>query len=97
VFLIGVFLLPLAEELVFRGVMFTWLKRRNGTTYATILTSFAYAFFNLNPLPFFSKMAIGIGAILVYERTHSVLGAYIAHAAFNTVTILIYMFALYAL
>ncbi|MEM6530031.1 MAG: type II CAAX endopeptidase family protein [Chloroflexota bacterium] len=97
IFALGIFALPFAEELIFRGVLFTWLKARNGLTYATIVTSFTYAFFNLTPLPFFSTVAIGIGAILVYERTESVWGAYLAHVVFNAVTVTIYLIALYAL
>ncbi|MEL6268290.1 MAG: type II CAAX endopeptidase family protein [Chloroflexota bacterium] len=67
-FALGIFVLPLAEELIFRGVLFTWLKARNGLTYATIFTSFTYAFFNLTPLPFFSTVAL---ALALFSSTNA--------------------------
>lgn len=95
--IVAIVLLPLAEEVFFRGVLYTWLRGRSGVIYAALLSAIAYALLNLNPIGFFPTLAIGAAMALVYERTGSLWGVYLSHSAFNCVTILLYLYALNSL
>lgn len=95
--LAAIILIPFAEEAFFRGVIYNWLRERNGVIYGAVLSAIAYALFNFNPLGFFPTLAIGAAMALVYERTGSVWGVYLSHSAFNCVTILLYLYALNSL
>jgi membrane protease YdiL (CAAX protease family) len=74
---------PLAEELFFRGALFTALKR-HATTLATVgTTSLLFTLFHLDPrswAPIF-PLAVVIG--MVRARTGSLYTALLVHAGFN--------------
>jgi uncharacterized protein len=74
---------PLAEELLFRGALFGWLRRR-WPAWATILVSTAvfsamHAFLALMPAVF----VFGIVTAWMRERTGSIAPGFVAHIANN--------------
>ncbi len=87
---LGVFLLPIGEELFFRGVLFGWLRHHRGWIYAAILSALVYAALAPKPVGFLPTVVVGVGTALVYHRTDSIWGAYATHAAFNGATVLFY-------
>jgi uncharacterized protein len=87
---LGIFLLPLGEELFFRGVLFAWLRYHRGWIYGAILSALIYAALAPKPVGFLPTVVVGVGTALVYQRTDSIWGAYAAHCAFNGATVLFY-------
>lgn len=87
---LGIFLLPLGEELFFRGVLFAWLRHHRGWIYGAILSALVYAALAPKPVGFLPTVVVGVGTALVYQRTDSIWGAYAAHCAFNGATVLFY-------
>jgi membrane protease YdiL (CAAX protease family) len=79
----GVVLAPAIEELLFRSVLFGWLRRRWGTAVGVLVSSAAFAAFHLSPSAFLPLFFVGVLLAAVYHRTRSVLWAIFAHGLFN--------------
>lgn len=89
---IGGFLAPLAEELIFRGLLYRWL-RRHWPMWAAVATS-AILFGLIHGIPAVIPAAAAVGAVLAvaFERTGSLWPPVVIHATQNTTAIAI-MFA----
>ena len=68
--LLAVVLGPLAEEVKFRGVNYTWLRKKHGRWPALLLSSAVFALFHgLNPISFAQVFAAGLAfAFLLNEK-----------------------------
>ena len=82
----GLVLTPLFEEVVFRGLLYTSLRRRCSALTAALATAAVFVLahgYSLGP-----SLALGIGAVasaLVYEQTRSLCPSILAHAIHNAV------------
>lgn len=86
---------PIAEELAFRGLMFSALLKRGVKPWLVIvLTSAAFALFHLEPTRIFLLFVIGLVLGFVRYRTNSVGTAIVAHAVNNAPAALLVMFGL---
>ena len=81
-FILLVILAPLLEEMVFRGLLFTRLTNKWGTTRAMIVSSlfFGLLHFPFNPIGAF---LLGIVACVLYARTRTLLLPIALHAMYN--------------
>lgn len=83
---------PIVEEVVFRGLLYGWLRARFGVFLATgasaLLFALAHGILILVP----ALLAIGIVLARVYERSGSLWPPIIVHGAFNAIMVI----ALYA-
>lgn len=75
-------LAPVAEEIVFRGVLYTYL-RRWGFVVALITSSLVFALFHGFGIMFFTVLAAGALFALAYERSGSLWPAIVAHGTTN--------------
>ena len=82
--LLGGLLVPFAEELLFRGVLYGWL-RRWGVVAATAVSAVVFGLFHLAPVLLVPTVLIGVVNALLYERSGSIWPAVVAHAANNIV------------
>ena len=89
--LLFVLVLPMVQELFFRGVVHNYLRSRMGFIGALLVSSLVYASLNLNPTSFLTNFALGGALALVFERTGSIWGAVLAHITFNTLTVIMYL------
>jgi len=83
--LVAVVLAPIAEEVVFRGVLLSALERRWGSTTAIVASSGVFALMHVTPfaiVPIF-VLALVLGNLFV--RTRSLTVCIAAHAVFNGV------------
>lgn len=76
-------LAPFGEELLFRGVLFTWL-RRWGFVLAAVLSSLAFGVVHGFNVVLPAAVVLGLLAAYLYERSGSILPAVVAHAVNNT-------------
>lgn len=89
----AVLLAPVAEELLFRGLLHRALRRRRGVLAATLLSSALFAVVHLDvglsqPLALVGLLLVGIVLALAYERTGRLLVPIVAHAAYNGTALL---------
>ncbi len=89
-------LVPFAEELFFRGLVFGWLRCRMGFWPAALISGLGFSVLHgvwwLIP----ALALLGVILALVYERSGSIWAATITHGLFNGFTTLIYYAALAA-
>lgn len=74
---------PVAEELVFRGVLFTWLRRHLGFWVAGIASALGFACAHGIPSIILPTAILGLLFAWIYERTGSLWPAVVAHVAHN--------------
>ncbi len=81
-------LAPAGEELLFRGALFGWLRRRLPALLVIPLTGAIFAGAHLLPSLLPILFVFGLGAAWVRERTGSTFNSFAMHATQNTVAVL---------
>jgi len=79
----AVVLAPLAEELYFRGLLYTSLKPKIGIFWASIASAAVFAAAHAMPTAFITLLVIGAVLAYVFERYKSIVPAMVAHAINN--------------
>ena len=74
---------PIAEEILFRGILYPVIKQIGHPSLAAIGTAILFALFHVNLLTFASLTVVALGLIAVYELTDNLLAPITAHAVFN--------------
>jgi membrane protease YdiL (CAAX protease family) len=80
--LMGGIVVPIGEELLFRGILFAWL-RRWGLPLSVIVSSLLFGLFHGFSFVFFTAAILGAMLALLYEWSGSLWPPIIAHAANN--------------
>jgi membrane protease YdiL (CAAX protease family) len=83
-----IIVVPIAEEVLFRGILYTWIRNLGYKKIALVGTSlaFAIAHFYVQGLPALFLLAIILGVL--YEKTGNLLAPIAAHSLFNTLNLL---------
>ncbi|MGD8192571.1 CPBP family intramembrane glutamic endopeptidase [Brevibacillus ginsengisoli] len=76
-------MVPIAEEILFRGVIQTYLVKRFGAVIGVLLTSFWFALMHVDIALFIPLFVIGLGLGFVRHRYNSIWGAIILHSLNN--------------
>lgn len=79
---------PLAEELLFRGALYTWLRPRIGAKWTILLTGVAFGLSHRAPLFLPLAITVGIAAGWIRERTGSTWVTVIAHSVQSLIVVL---------
>jgi membrane protease YdiL (CAAX protease family) len=74
---------PVVSELLFRGLLYGWMRNRFGVPVAIAGSSFAFACWQLDPVGFFQYLGLGLVLCIVYERTRCLPIVVAAHALWN--------------
>jgi uncharacterized protein len=88
----AVVLAPIAEELLFRGLLHRALRRRQRLPVATAISSLAFAAVHVDvafsqPLALIGLTIVGAALAIAYERTGSLVVPVVMHAVYNGVAI----------
>jgi len=75
---------PVAEELFFRGIVFSALRQRSSRTVAMLGSAAAFALMHGNPVGFPSILLLGCLLAYLYERTGSLASSLAVHILHNT-------------
>ena len=89
---LGVFavvLAPVAEEFIFRGVLFTFVKQCGFPKAAWIGVSFLFALIHANVAAFISLFMLALVLTWLYEMTDSLLASIFTHAFFNGINLVL--------
>lgn len=84
VLLLGCVLMPLVEEIMFRGIMFHTLAKE-GTAFAVIVSSLCFAVGHNNPVNMIIGLADGIIFALLADKTGGIKYGYFYHVVVNIV------------
>jgi len=74
---------PLAEELIFRRIVFVQVRAANGRALAYLLSTALFALAHLHPSAFVNYLWVGLCCAYALERTGSVGAAVLVHAVNN--------------
>lgn len=83
---------PVAEEVLFRGVLYRWLRERIGIVFALILSSLIFSVVHgvVALIPAIAVLGLILGWI--YERTQSIWAPILVHGIYNAiVTTILYV------
>jgi len=87
-----VLLIPISEELFFRGWMFSALKNKFHWVFAAFITALFSSIFLIGNINFFFLIVMGIIFAVAYEKTGSILTSVVSHMVCNLIiTIMIWI------
>lgn len=86
--LIAIVLAPVAEEILFRGILYPAIKRAGFPRTALWGTSILFAVIHGNLLTLLPLLVLAIALTLLYEATDNLLAPIATHAAFNAVNLI---------
>lgn len=84
---------PIVEELFFRGFCYPAFKKRWGSAWAMILTSFFFAVIHRSLFAFLPIFLLGLALAYIYEKRRTLLPAIALHMAHNSVFIFYFFVA----
>lgn len=90
---LGGLLVPLGEELLFRGIGYGSL-RRFGVVVATIVSALLFALAHGLNVVFLAVLVLAVLNAVLYERTRSIWPCFVTHATFNLTSFAILLIAL---
>lgn len=76
---------PLAEELLFRGLLYPLLRRRVSVITSVLVTTAVFGIMHGNVVQFASTLPLAVLLALVYERTRVLWPCVLMHLGFNLV------------
>jgi len=85
----AVVLVPVAEEFIFRGMLFPFIKQRGWPRLAWFGVSFVFALIHLNAPTFLPLFVFALVLTWLYEKTDCLLAPVAAHSLFNTANLVI--------
>lgn len=85
---LAVVVAPFFEEVLFRGLLYPYLKSRWGQTAATLLVSGSFAMVHFHVPSFLPLFVLGVALVWVYEVTDSLTAPITLHAVFNATNLL---------
>ena len=88
-FILAGVLVPIAEEVFFRGVIYRWLREKWGIFIGVIISSMIFGIIHFDIAIGVTAFVLGIILALVYEYSKSLWTAIIIHAINNSVKILV--------
>ena len=81
--------MPLAEEILFRGVLYRWLRVHMNVPLAAIISALGFSVLHGVPALIPAIAALGVGLALIYEASGSLWTAVVTHALYNTLTLVL--------
>jgi membrane protease YdiL (CAAX protease family) len=81
------FLTPVLEEMVYRGIVYTRLKRHLGVTPAVVLSAFVFGLMHFNIVQFLYAFVLGLMLALIMEKYSHVCAPILAHMTVNLISV----------
>jgi membrane protease YdiL (CAAX protease family) len=74
---------PIFEEVMFRGLLFGWLRNRLGFIYSALFSSIIFAVSHFDPASFILQMVFGIVLSYLYEKDRTLIAPILCHIGRN--------------
>lgn len=71
VFIVGAIIAPIAEEMLFRGLLYQWLRNHTGAVAAILLSGAIFSVVHFIPVLFLPLFVVGVVLAAVFELTRS--------------------------
>ena len=81
-------IVPIMEEVLFRGLVYNRLKAYNNEWWSMILAAGIFAVYHGNPLQILFAFPMGLLILAVYEKEETLLAPVVLHMAVNVSSIL---------
>ena len=81
-------LIPLAEELLYRGIVYGRLSDWVGIPRAALVSSLIFGVLHFNIVQFVYALLLGLLLVYFLEKTHNLYGAVLGHIGANLLTVL---------
>jgi membrane protease YdiL (CAAX protease family) len=85
----AVVMAPVAEEFIFRGMLYPFIKQFGFPKLALFLTSILFASIHGSIIYFAPLFVLALAFTWLYEKTGNLLAPVIAHSLFNSVNLVI--------
>lgn len=82
--LYGGFLVPIAEELVFRGLLFRWIRQRLDFPTAALVSAAIFAAAHGRPVQIVLTGLLGLLMAWLYEKSRTLVPAILMHQTYNS-------------
>jgi membrane protease YdiL (CAAX protease family) len=89
----AVVIAPVAEEFIFRGVLYPFVKQIGYPCSAWIGVNFLFALIHMDAAALVPLFALALALTWLYERTDNLLAPITAHALFNAANLVLLFFA----
>ena len=89
----AVVLAPIAEEFVFRGLLFSAAKKMGWQWLAWVGVSLLFALIHLNGPTFLPLFAFALALTWLYQKTEGLLAPIVVHSAFNAANVILLLLA----
>jgi membrane protease YdiL (CAAX protease family) len=89
----AVVLAPVAEEFIFRGMLYPFVKQLGWPRLAWVGVSFAFALIHDDAATFVPLFVLALALTWLYEKTDNLLAPITAHALFNAANLVLLFFA----
>lgn len=86
---------PIAEEMVFRGLLYNRIKKISGVIVAAVLSSIIFGVYHENWIQAPYAMIIGLVCVYVYEKYNSIIAPILLHISANMFSLIISRIAMY--
>jgi len=83
----GAILIPIVEELYFRGVLFRYFRQNNAFLKAALWSSTIFALLHISPVIMPFAFVLGFTSAWIYNKTNSLLPSFMLHIAVNSFAI----------
>jgi membrane protease YdiL (CAAX protease family) len=85
----AVVIAPVAEEFIFRGILFPFFRQLGHPKLAWVGVSFLFALIHLDPTIFAPLFVLALALTWLYEKTNNLIAPIAAHSLFNALNLLI--------
>ncbi|MDE6293733.1 MAG: CPBP family intramembrane metalloprotease [Clostridiales bacterium] len=85
----SVFMAPVFEESIYRGVLFNGLKRKKSAVKAVLLSALAFMLMHMSPIQVVFQFALGALSAVIMHRTGRLLPSVLLHATANAAALTI--------
>lgn len=78
---------PIFEEIMFRGILFSWLRTRSGFWLAAIISAALFAIWHADLGAFWLYFGMGVMTALFFERSKNLIAPIALHVIWNTFSV----------
>jgi membrane protease YdiL (CAAX protease family) len=90
--ILAIVIAPVAEETLFRGLLYPTIKQTGYRHLALWGTSILFSLFHLSTVTFVPLVVLALLLVLLYEETNNLLAPIVAHSSFNAANFVVLLF-----